>query len=415
MTLIGRFLSFALVAVALVTVPAPAHAQPGDKPAEPAPPTPAQLEQAKAAFIEGKTLFDAKKFDLAVEKFKESYRLSRSEIYLWMEANNLRGKTGVDRQGQDYFQGRLRNCYDNNWQGSYGQERNTSWDADEISWRSVYPQRADVLRYSNARLAITFPPPVGMDWIWDVPVPNAAETASAAVVSSTIEITIPSKYYRLRSANNQWFEAFRTANYGTTYAALNNRTFAVGDTFVARGKIRADAATALWWKKQTTAKTKWPPIKFQTANVETILTHTSQLMWPVNDGETLEFELRDKCFSAGTGSPRLFLFLAPANLIVPFTADSTTDIITLVGHGLADTQEVFLSTTGTLPAPLVAGTGYFVRDATANTFKLAATSGGAAINLTTNGTGTQYLTYDPPTAHKLLIEDLSFYHFRAAT
>ena len=69
MTLIGRFLSLALVAVALVTVPAPVHAQPGDKPAEPAPPTPAQLEQAKAAFIEGKTLFDAKKFDLAVEKF----------------------------------------------------------------------------------------------------------------------------------------------------------------------------------------------------------------------------------------------------------------------------------------------------------------------------------------------------------
>ena len=83
MTLIGRFLSFALVAVALVTVPAPAHAQPGDKPAEPAPPTPAQLEQAKAAFIEGKTLFDAKKFDLAVEKFKESYRLSRNPLLLY--------------------------------------------------------------------------------------------------------------------------------------------------------------------------------------------------------------------------------------------------------------------------------------------------------------------------------------------
>ena len=98
MTLIGRFLSFALVAVALVLVgfttlqqwlwqrlqvPAPAHAQPGDKPAEPAPPTPAQLEQAKAAFIEGKTLFDAKKFDLAVEKFKESYRLSRNPLLLY--------------------------------------------------------------------------------------------------------------------------------------------------------------------------------------------------------------------------------------------------------------------------------------------------------------------------------------------
>ncbi|MBP8812069.1 MAG: hypothetical protein KBI14_36040, partial [Kofleriaceae bacterium] len=90
MTLIGRF--FTITALALgfgVALPhvtqAPhlAHAQPGDKPAEPAPPTPEQLEAAKAAFLEGKTLFDAKKFDVAVEKFKESYRLSRNPLLLY--------------------------------------------------------------------------------------------------------------------------------------------------------------------------------------------------------------------------------------------------------------------------------------------------------------------------------------------
>jgi tetratricopeptide (TPR) repeat protein len=91
-TLIGRFISIATLGLLLaggtaIAQPAPTPPPtpaPGDtKPAEPAPPTPAQLEQAKAAFLEGKKLFDEKKFDLAVEKFKESYRLSRNPLLLY--------------------------------------------------------------------------------------------------------------------------------------------------------------------------------------------------------------------------------------------------------------------------------------------------------------------------------------------
>jgi hypothetical protein len=65
------------------------------------------------------------------------------------------------------------------------------------------------------------------------------------------------------------------------------------------------------------------------------------------------------------------------------TGVAATDVITLTGHGFADTQRVkFSAITG--GAGLSAGTTYFVRDATADTFKLAATSGGAAINFTTD-------------------------------
>jgi len=64
-----------------------------------------------------------------------------------------------------------------------------------------------------------------------------------------------------------------------------------------------------------------------------------------------------------------------------FVADLAADLIRCPAHGLADGQQiVFVG--GTPPAPLVAGTVYFVRSAAADTLQVAATSGGAAIDLT---------------------------------
>lgn len=74
------------------------------------------------------------------------------------------------------------------------------------------------------------------------------------------------------------------------------------------------------------------------------------------------------------------------------TVDPATDIFTLTAHGFAANHQVVFTSTGTLPTPLVAGTIYFVRDVTANTFKVAATSGGVAIDITSAGTGTHTVT-----------------------
>src|SRR5690348_7351886 len=46
-------------------------------------PTKEQLDQAKKAFAEGKTLHDQGKLLDAVEKFKESYRLSKNPLLLY--------------------------------------------------------------------------------------------------------------------------------------------------------------------------------------------------------------------------------------------------------------------------------------------------------------------------------------------
>lgn len=66
---------------------------------------------------------------------------------------------------------------------------------------------------------------------------------------------------------------------------------------------------------------------------------------------------------------------------------ATTDVITLDGHGFETDDEVAFRAAegGTLSAPLVAGTTYYVVRMNDTTFKLAATEGGAAINLTSDG------------------------------
>ena len=91
--------------------------------------------------------------------------------------------------------------------------------------------------------------------------------------------------------------------------------------------------------------------------------------------------------------------------LVRYTADETTDVITIVDRrgyasGLApnkfsDDQTVILYTTGTMPGGL-SGQGlttYYVVSAASDgySFKLSATLGGAAINITTNGAGLQLL------------------------
>lgn len=87
-----------------------------------------------------------------------------------------------------------------------------------------------------------------------------------------------------------------------------------------------------------------------------------------------------------------------------FTANAGTDFLTFADVPANGSSVRVSNSGGALPAPLVAGTTYFISGKVGNTAKLSATSGGAAINLTTNGTGTNSirnvleltLKYGPP-------------------
>ncbi len=72
-----------VIALLLVGIAAPARTAYADEP------TKEQLEQAKKAFGEGRALFDEGKLPEAIEKFKESYRLSRNPVLLYNIGHTL--------------------------------------------------------------------------------------------------------------------------------------------------------------------------------------------------------------------------------------------------------------------------------------------------------------------------------------
>ena len=79
-----------------------------------------------------------------------------------------------------------------------------------------------------------------------------------------------------------------------------------------------------------------------------------------------------------------------------FTADSTTDLITVGPTQYATGMKVRVTTTGTLPNPLVVNTDYYVIRVSSTTIRLATSFANAVagtfINLTTNGTPTNTMT-----------------------
>jgi hypothetical protein len=81
----------------------------------------------------------------------------------------------------------------------------------------------------------------------------------------------------------------------------------------------------------------------------------------------------------------LFVGCAPNGGATPknFMAIASSDLVYSAGHGWADGQTIAFFN-GTPPGGLTEGTTYFVRDSTTDTFKVAATGGGAAINLTSS-------------------------------
>ncbi len=79
---------------------------------------------------------------------------------------------------------------------------------------------------------------------------------------------------------------------------------------------------------------------------------------------------------------------APLATAQTFTADATTDTLTAAKHGYISGNAVRLTNTGgALPTPLIAGLDYYVINPAINSYQLALTIGGTAINITTTGTG----------------------------
>jgi len=102
-----------------------------------------------------------------------------------------------------------------------------------------------------------------------------------------------------------------------------------------------------------------------------------------------EVSIGDVVTSAGGESLRV-LNLAPARTVGTSDVNTTTNVITFTAHGYEDGQTVIYNAGGgTVMGGLSDGGTFFIRDKADDTFKLAATSGGSAIDITGAGNASQ--------------------------
>jgi len=90
-----------------------------------------------------------------------------------------------------------------------------------------------------------------------------------------------------------------------------------------------------------------------------------------------------------------------------FTA-ATSDVCTSAAHGFINGDRIYVKNSGgALPAGLVATTLYYVVEKDTDTFKLALTSGGTAVDITDAGTGTHtaYKGYVVDNDYELLLDN----------
>lgn len=88
-------------------------------------------------------------------------------------------------------------------------------------------------------------------------------------------------------------------------------------------------------------------------------------------------------------------YFQPTFPFYQFTANITADTLFVSDHIFNNNDILSVYTTDTLPSPLLNGINYYVVNSSGNSFQLSLSSGGSAIDLTTIGTGNQYITFAP--------------------
>ena len=120
-----------------------------------------------------------------------------------------------------------------------------------------------------------------------------------------------------------------------------------------------------------TVSSNWGADTVATWNSNTVVGNTT-VITAINTGVTVGMQV------VGTGTP------STTSILVQFT--DAGDTVDLNAHGLSDNDEVSFATITTTTG-IVINKIYFVVGATTNTFQVAATLGGAAIALVSNGNG----------------------------
>lgn len=132
-------------------------------------------------------------------------------------------------------------------------------------------------------------------------------------------------------------------------------------------------------------------LAFDGANVLNVSNATGRILQCENDGiGTLHlFRLTARRKPGATGAIPANTIVAKVEPVFAVVADPATDVFTLADHGFNNGD--VLQVGGTPPTGLSAATDYVVRDRTRDTFKLTATLGGSAVNISDAGTAVTVL------------------------
>lgn len=89
-------------------------------------------------------------------------------------------------------------------------------------------------------------------------------------------------------------------------------------------------------------------------------------------------------------------FIVQEDTYVKFTVNTSTDYITVeqTKYRFTENEDVYVATSDTLPGGLTYGITYYVKNVFSNTFQLSTTPGGAVVDITSTGTGTQYIYFN---------------------
>jgi len=161
----------------------------------------------------------------------------------------------------------------------------------------------------------------------------------------------------------------------STYRVTGEQVYNPGDTIVVTGY-----AVATWNVEQTVS----------TATVAAGATHTDIVTTLDSSGFANTTATTPKIERFGTAQEHRTTIVSTSTIVgAAFVASSSSGLLlTDTAHGLVDGRAITVTTAGTLPTGLSADVNYYVRDKTADTFKVALTQGGTAIAWTDAGSGT---------------------------
>jgi hypothetical protein len=120
--------------------------------------------------------------------------------------------------------------------------------------------------------------------------------------------------------------------------------------------------------------------------------HSGTLSLTIPTGNTVQTIGLYSAITAGT--QEAFFPIGATAKYGAATILASSDVITAYANGLANDDRVFVTGIdgGAVPTGMAAGTLYYVVNVATDTFQLSATSGGAAVNATTNGAVQWYRT-----------------------